>query len=205
MHKIFPIAALLFGSMAGGAAHAGEPVVLAASGYWKAVTIETDGRAACSIGTFGGGMTVLIAIAADEDDISVRVVKRSWRIPADATVPMSIRFDSQPAWNTVKARIVGDAGTALGYPIAPDSTRDFAHDVTASSVLTISFGGNETPWSVNLMGTSAVWDAFMACGNRINPRVVAQIAAPTQPYNSTVPTQPYEPSRPSRPAKMNTL
>ncbi len=166
---------------------------MASSGSWRVVSAVHDGRAICLVQSAIGDRLLAFSVAANEPAMAVRAAKLSWLIPATPnTVPVTISFDGGPAWPTVYATAL-TGGQAVAVGISPPAARAFVHGVTASGMITVSFGGNEAPWTFNLAGTTGAWPAFMDCAKRVNPDVVAQLAPPvaTQPFAQAPATRPY--------------
>lgn len=192
-------AAIGVASFAAGSSARAQSTLLASSGYWQAQSSIVDGRAVCAVMSRAPDRVLGISIAANEKTMTLRAYKPSWQIPTTTlTVPMNFSFDGFPAWKVIYAAPMLD-GHGVIYDIVPEFARAFVHAVTASSAMTVNFGGTEAPWTFNLAGTTGEWPAFMDCAKRVNPDVVAQLAplAATQPYAQSPAMQPYAAAPPA--------
>ena len=98
---------------------------------------------------------------------------------------MTLQFDNNPAWNT-NAMPLNNTPTSLMTWFEPSALHQFVHEFTSSSVLHVSFGGNEPTWTIPLAGTTAVWPQFQTCLEMLAPSVAAAITAvPVRPSPSS--------------------
>lgn len=159
---------------------------LGASGAWSVVQVTT-GAGACLLGTPGpnGGM-LFIGTAGGNQVLTLGFDKPSWNIPASAAPSVTFQVDNYPPVNTTPTKAT--YATGMSFSINADFMRDFIHEVTSGSTLTVRFSGSEPPWTVSLAGTTAVWAPFMHCAESVAPSFVATL---NQQYTPYAPSQTY--------------
>lgn len=189
--------------LAAGAAHA-QSVVLANSGYWSAAQLSAPpgGFPSCSVDTISPADGRMLGISVNTGDQTLRLSfdKQSWQIPSSAYITATVQIDGYPAWSQpVGTGAVSYDSHGMSMSVQPAVSREFVHEITSGSTITVRFTGNEPPWTFSLWGTTAVWGPFMQCAQNIAPQFVAALT-PTQPFVAPQPyaaaPQPYVPAAP---------
>jgi hypothetical protein len=149
-----------------------------ASGQWSAYGgTAPDNQRVCGIQTAGpGGGRLMIEQQAGQTGLNLMLQKGSWSIPADTPIKLSFLFNGRlsfPGGGT-------GAGDLVTVAMTFEQTKPFMRAVRQDRQMQVSFPtGNEPPWSISLLGTGAVLDAFDEC------RAGLVSNTPTQPFIPT--------------------
>lgn len=122
-----------------------------------------------------------------ERRLLIRVTKRSWSIPENTRIPVSLRIDQRTTWT---ASGLG-SGTEIWWYFSGNSVVTFVDEFQAGLSMVIAFpGGNEPPWQFSLQGTAAMLSALLQCMVELAERTAP--SGPTQPFSRpSAPTQPF--------------
>lgn len=166
-----------------------------AAGAWTLYTgTATSGRAVCDMRVTGetGTRRIDVIYFDNDDHLTVRMDKSSWRIPDRTKVDVVLQFDANPVW-TASA---DGSGQIVEFTVSTNGLNDFAQQFRYGNRMRISFpDGTEEPWLASLAGTNFMLDRFLECVQRIRATgsqpYAAQPAVPTQPTQPTGPSQPF--------------
>lgn len=177
-----------------------DTVTIGGAGYWTASQgTNNQENSVCVLGTqfpATGGLLGVIVRGGDPR-IHFAVSKATWHIQNGASVGMKFRFDNGQVWDAT-ATSANNSETSIDTGIDLGSSAAFVHEFTSSSVLHITFTGNEPEWTASLQGTTAAWGSFMSCVRMIDPQFVAALT-PTQPVAPVGPAQPAARVLPTQP------
>lgn len=122
-----------------------------------------------------------------ERRLLIRATKRSWSIPENTRIPVSLRVDQRTNWT---ASGLG-SGTEIWWYFSGDSIVPFLDEFQAGLSMVVAFpGGNEPPWHFSLQGTAAMLGALVRCMAELAQRTAP--SGPTQPFGRpSAPTQPF--------------
>ena len=172
-------------------------------GSWDAFSgTGDDGKQVCGIGTTNpaDGRVFSIRFAIGGEDVSFQVKKPSWTIPDGSQLPMVLQIGLNAPWN-----LQGTGhGQIVEWTLDRTVIQTFDAQFRPADAMTLTFpSGNEPPWVLSLIGSTAASNAFGRCITDLTQRAGVQPAptAPagaTQPYNPP-PTQPTTPA-PTQPA-----
>jgi hypothetical protein len=151
-----------------------------ASGQWSAYGGPATGdRHVCGIQTAGpSGSRLMIEQQTGQTGLDLMLQKGSWSIPANTAIDLSFLFDG-------RVRFPGHAtgaGDVVTVAMTFQQTVPFMRAVRQDTRLQVSFlSGNEPPWSLSLVGSGAVLNAFDEC------RAALISTTPTQPFTPPAP------------------
>ena len=178
------------------AAHAATTsTTLAASGSWVATQVShDDGTTGCTMQTYlHSQLVVALTAVQGEQKFRLIVAYGNWSTPREFKTRFDFAFDGGGRWGSEEDNgFVSESHVTT--TIAEQSAREFVHSFTGSAYMQIWIQ-NSQPLSVELVGTTAVWGAFMDCAKRVAPAVVASLAPP-QAAPSLFGTAAFAPSAP---------
>jgi hypothetical protein len=164
------------------------------AGAWDAFSGRSDkGTAVCGIGNTNPGDNRRLSIRREIGgaDTVFSVTKPGWSIPDNTRVTVVMQVGLNPPWTQ---QATGH-GAAIDWPMDPSMAQPFDQQFRGASSMTVTFpDGNEPPWTVPLVGTSAISDAFGRCVRDLTRQVQEQQAAggaPPAPAAAPGPTQPF--------------
>ena len=146
-----------------------------ASGQWSAYGGATVGnRRVCGIEAAGpDGGRVMIEQETGQTGLNLILQKGSWSIPGNTAIELSFLFDGRIRF---PARATG-AGNVVTAAMTFQQTVPFMRAVRQDGKMVISFPSrNEPSWSIGLLGSGAVLNAFDDC------RTGLASSTPTQPF-----------------------
>lgn len=163
--------------------------IIAQAAGWSAYrTLPNAPRARCGIDVRHEATARYFTISYTEGERAIVFLmnKQSWSIPANTSIPISLRVDQRPDW-----RIEGTGrGTRVQWQAGGRDGISFIQEFHSGMSMVISFpGGNEPPWRFSLEGTAAMVSAMLRCMSALQ-RPPEQ---PTQPFRAppSEPTQPF--------------
>jgi hypothetical protein len=176
-------------------------MTFAEAGGWRAFGGRTEnGIATCGIDTSHAqtGRHFLIQWYQGRAYLDVRMIKSSWMIPSETSIPVLITIDNSADW---WANALG-SGREVSWIIDLDRLAEFVGAFRQGLRMTVKFrSGNEPPWNFSLIGTNSIMLSFLLCYRAANPTQPFTEGQPTQPFGSPErggpPTQPF--SRPRQP------
>lgn len=156
-------------------------------GLWEAARAPDS----CFIRTVSADTHWKLLIGAHDGDRIFQVALASDKLPANTARRMTVQADTGPVWSANADQVSITADT-ISAGIAPESARDFVHQITAGAILHVIYG-NGGIWDVNLSGTTGAWAPLMDCVKVHAPAVVASLApaqtTPTLPVVSSATTE----------------
>jgi len=195
-------------------AHAGMRTIKNA-GYWSAVYMYPDGGHpfySCSLVSRFPSTGAFVEVGVTNNDQVMRVAagKTGWRLPSNVKPSVTVTFDDGANWTKPHNAFVPvfpgqTVGTGVALRVSPNSYAHFVHEFTAGHTMTVSFSGNEPPWTFNLWGVTALWDAFMSCAQGVAPQFAQTLIAQQQGngygygYGGTAPYGPGDVPAPAPP------
>jgi hypothetical protein len=165
------------------------------SGVWDAFSGRNDkGGAVCGIGNTNPSDNRRVSIRFDigDTDTIISASKPDWSIPDGTTVTVVTQIGLNTPWT--------QQGTGHGHSISwsldRNATQPFDQQFRSASLMTLTFpDGNEPPWSVPLIGSSAISATFARCIRDLTSQVqAAQAAGVKTPPAAQGPTQPFAPA-----------
>ncbi len=190
-----PLAMLL-----GAAAGLADPTIYYREGSWHAFTDkDAQGKAICGIGTQNqaDGRALTLTYTIGGTDLMLHATKPGWTVPDGTALNVSLQIDSNPA---LTAGAVGH-GATVEWAIGAAAIVSFDAQFRAGSTMTVSFpSGNEAPWTLSLIGSTAASGTLWRCVHDLNdgagpPNSAASAPVSTQPFGQA-PTQPFTPAPP---------
>jgi hypothetical protein len=165
------------------------------SGVWDAFSGRNDkGGAICGIGNTNPSDNRRISIRFDigGTDTVITASKPNWSIPDGTTVTVVTQIGLNTPWT--QQGTGHDHG--ISWTLNHDAMQPFDQQFRGASLMTVTFpDGNEPPWSVPLVGSSAISATFARCINDLTRQVQAAQAAgtpaapapqgATQPFNAS--------------------
>ena len=116
------------------------------------------------------------------------VIKTSWSIPDGTNIPMSLTIGTHTPWTMIGR----GSGREVTWKFSSDVANEFQKEFEFSNSMELSFqSGTEAPWTFDLSGSYAVFQAFYRC--------VATITSPPQPTQPYTPQSGPNPAQPSQP------
>jgi len=164
------------------------------SGTWDAFSGRNDkGGAVCGVANTNPSdnrrMSIRFDIGASNTVLSAS--KPDWAIP-DGT---KITVVMQVGLNTPWTRSATGHGHDIDWVLDPAAMQSFDQQFRSASSMTLTFpDGNEPPWTVPLIGSSAISATFGRCITDLTRQVqAAQAAGATKPAATQTPgaTQPF--------------
>jgi hypothetical protein len=166
------------------------------SGSWDAFSgTDAENQVVCGIATenTADGRSLELSFVIGGDALYFQATKPSWSIPNGTQVPLVMQIGSSQPWNE---QATGH-GTSLVWSMARSDTPAFRQQFRRASSMTLTFpSGNEPPWTVSLIGSTAVDNTFALCiRDQASRQQAQQPAARTQPFGqagaTSTPTQPF--------------
>jgi hypothetical protein len=147
------------------------------AGVWDAFSGRNDkGGAVCGIGNTNPSDNRRVSIRFDigGTDTVLSASKPDWSIPDGTRVAVVTQIGLNTPWT--------EQGTGQGHSISwvldPNGMRSFDQQFRGASLMTLTFpDGNEPPWSVPLIGSSAISQTFARCITDLTRQVQAAQAA----------------------------
>lgn len=168
------------------------------AGTWDAFSGRNDkGGPVCGIGNTNPSDNRRLSIRFDigATDTVVAASKPDWSIPDGTTVTVVMQIGLNTPWTVQGA----GQGHTISWALDKAGMQPFDQQFRSASSMTLTFpDGNEPPWSVPLIGSSAISATFGRCIRDLTSQVQAAQAAQTAGAN-TAPvaqgaTQPFSPS-----------
>jgi hypothetical protein len=163
-------AAMMFASPA-----LAEVSVLMRVGAWEVWggTTTKSGTPVCTVGQDIKGRFVGLKIYAGKPLLTLQLGSKEWTtvIVDHATTPMTLRFDAYPPWtgDAIGMHFPEDGAGGLELNFERDLMDEFISQFRKGNRLVVTFGNaSMAEWVVNLAGTNAVADAFLACARKLN-------------------------------------
>jgi hypothetical protein len=165
------------------------------AGVWDAFSGRNDkGGAVCGVGNTNPSDNRRVSIRFDigGTDTVVSASKPDWSVPDGTQVTVVTQIGLNTPWT--------QQGTGHGHSISwvldPAGMRSFDQQFRGASLMTLTFpDGNEQPWAVPLIGSSAISQTFARCITDLTRQVQAAQAAgagaapapqgPTQPFSAS--------------------
>ena len=178
------------------------------SGGWDAFSgTGEDGKPVCGIGSTNpaDGRSFSIRFTIGGQDVSFQVKKSTWNIPDRMQLSLVLQIGLDTPWSL---QGVGN-GQAVDWTLDRTAIQAFDAQFRRAGSMTLTFpSGNEPPWTMSLVGSTAASNAFGRCITDLTQRAGAQAAtavpaAPTQPF-VPAPAQPPAPARAEPPSEAPT-
>jgi hypothetical protein len=170
----------------GGAPVRADPNIIYRVANWYAFTDnDANGAPVCGIATQNqaDGSTLALSYRIGGTDLTLNATKPSWAIPDGTAVEASVKIDWHLPWT---AQTVGH-GATIGWTIGAASIRGFNAQFRAGRRMVVAFPtGNEAPWMVSLIGSTAMSGTMWRCVQDLTYRAR---------MNSPVPGVPSQPFR----------
>ena len=139
---------------------------IAKAGAWEAFGgTTTKGTPLCGISTSGNGLFFSLKVYQNDEEMTVQLGSRDWKIKDGAKQKLSMRFDKETPWNaTATGFHFSDGDAGLEFVVKLKNLEQFIKEFARSNRLHINFDGSDVDsWSANLAGTAAVTSAFGDC------------------------------------------
>ena len=135
------------------------PTETAPPSLWSSASAGSGAAAACGLSGPAGPGTLALTATADRPGV-VRLIlsKPSWQVTPRTPVRLNVAFAGMPPLSLAGT----GGGASLEFALA-DSFKAWLHGFTAAASATLSFGGNEAPWQLDLAGTSTAISAMAEC------------------------------------------
>ncbi len=140
--------------------------VFATAGAWEAFGgTSNNGTPLCGISTSGKGLFFSLKVYKNDEEMTVQLGSRDWKIKDGAKQKLSMRFDKETPWNaTATGFHFSDGDAGLEFVVKLKNLEQFITEFARSNRLHINFDGSDVDsWSANLAGTAAVTSAFGDC------------------------------------------
>lgn len=165
------------------------------SGTWEAFSGRNDkGGAVCGIDNTNPSdnrrVSIRFDIGASETVLSAS--KPDWAIPDGTRITVVMQVGLNTPW----IRSASGNGHNIDWALDSTAMQSFDQQFRSASSMTLTFpDGNEPPWTVPLIGSSAISATFRRCITDLTRQVqAAQTAAPAQPAPTQNATQPFNSS-----------
>ncbi|HEY4171872.1 MAG TPA: hypothetical protein VGM42_02510 [Rhodopila sp.] len=165
------------------------------SGTWEAFSGRNDkGGAVCGIDNTNPSdnrrMSIRFDIGGSETVLSAS--KPDWAIPDGTRITVVMQIGLNTPW----IRSATGNGHNIDWTLDPAGMQSFERQFRGASSMTLTFpDGNEPPWTVPLIGSSAISATFSRCITDLTRQVqAAQTAAPAAPAPAQNATQPFNSS-----------
>ncbi|WP_158932317.1 hypothetical protein [Acidisphaera sp. S103] len=165
------------------------------AGTWEAFSGRNDkGGAVCGVDntnpTDNRRMSIRFDIGGSETVLSAS--KPDWTIPDGTRITVVMQIGLNTPWT----RSATGYGNNIDWALDPASTQTFEQQFRGASSMTLTFpDGNEPPWTVPLIGSSAISATFSRCITDLTRQVQAAQAAgatkPAAPQQTQAATQPF--------------
>lgn len=153
------------------------------AGGWDAFTGRGDNNHAfCGVGSTNpaDGRSLSIRFEIGGDQVIFEARKPGWSIPDGTTVPATMTVGSQTPW----VEQATATGNALRWMMDRNTIQTFDEQFRRGDAMTVAFpSGNEPLWTISLIGSTAISNAFGRCVRDLSARAtLTQDAAATQPF-----------------------
>lgn len=162
---VFAVFAAALALLAGSVTFA-QTNTIASVGFWKAFAGKSNnGKALCGMSSEGKAIFFSIKVYQGNDEMTVQLSAKSWKINDGAKQKTVMRFDRASPWNaTATGFHFSDGDAGLEFVVALKNLEKFLTEFAASNTLRISFDGSDAQnWTLVLTGTAAVTSAFSDC------------------------------------------
>ena len=194
MKRIVHLAALMI--MAAPAAALAQVQPYYHAGAWDAISGRSEtGGAVCGVSTSAASNTQHFSIRFDigGTDTTFSASKPDWTIPGDTHVTVVMQVGLNVPW-TLQG--IGH-DHSIDWTLDPNAIQTFDRQFRGASSMTLTFpDGNEPPWALSLMGSTAISDTFGRCVRDLTRQVQANPPPPSSAPPSQAPTQPFSTSAP---------
>jgi hypothetical protein len=165
------------------------------SGTWEAFSGRNDkGGAVCGIDNTNPSDSRRVSIRFDigGSDTVLSASKPDWAIPDGTRITVVMQVGLNSPW----IRSATGNGHNIDWALDSAAMQTFDRQFRGASSMTLTFpDGNEPPWTVPLIGSSAISATFGRCITDLTRQVqAAQTTAPAQPAPTQNATQPFNSS-----------
>jgi hypothetical protein len=191
-HKTLGIAALL--AMLAPTAAMAQIQTSYRAGTWEAFSGRNDkGGAVCGVDNTNPSdnrrMSIRFDIGGSETVLSAS--KPGWKIPDGTRITVVMQVGLNTPWT----QSATGYGNSIDWALDAAAMQSFEQQFRSATSMTLTFpDGNEPPWTVPLIGSSAISATFSRCITDLTRQVqAAQAAGATKPVATQTPgtTQPF--------------